>query len=446
MNKQTSLRSAFFRIVSVPLVICSLLIWSAGMAYIYTEVDEVYDATLAQYAREIDHLTREGVFAADGNIAEDPDAKPQHKYERKIMFRIFQDGKLVARSSFIDGLENAPLPPGYYNRMIEDKKWRIFVLASNETGRIVEVGNRYAIRYEMIRQLIICLLIPAILFLVAAMYLVWWGAARSLKQLVALSSQVDARDVNDMTPIADPTIPQEVQPLLSALNRLFTRVSDSFRREKEFTDNAAHELRTPLAAIKTQAQVIEKSETLTVEGQAGFGNLLEAIDRATGMVDSLLAFSRVQTDKSEYVPVDLSGLVRREADELLRFTSWRGRRMTVDVSPDTVISGSAQGLSILVRNIIVNALKFTPDTGEVKVSLSSDARGVVLRVTDTGPGIPDAMKDKVFERFFKGRKSVSSGSGLGLAIVKSIADMHGAEIKLSDNQPSGLVFEVRFKS
>ena len=205
-------------------------------------------------------------------------------------------------------------------------------------------------------------------------------------------------------------------------------------------------MRTPLAAIKTQAQVIEKSEILTVEGQAGFGNLLEAIDRATSMVDSLLAFSRVQADKSEYVPVDLSALVQREADELMRFTSWRGRRMTVDVAPDAVISGSAQGLSILVRNIIVNALKFTPDTGEVKVSLSSDARGVVLRVTDTGPGIPDAMKDKVFERFFKGRKSVSSGSGLGLAIVKSIADMHGAEIKLSDNLPSGLVFEVRFKS
>lgn len=446
MKTQTSLRSAFFRIVSVPLVVCSLLIWSAGMAYIYTEVDEVYDATLAQYAREIDHLSKQGIFGIDSNIDDDPAAKPQHRYERKIMFRIFQGDKMVARSSFIDGLENQPLAPGYYDRKIDGKRWRIFVLASTETGRIVEVGNRYGIRYEMMRQLIICLLVPAILFLVSAMYLVWWGAARSLKQLVALSSQVDARDVNDMTPIADPAIPQEVQPLLSALNRLFTRVSDSFRREKEFTDNAAHELRTPLAAIKTQAQVIEKSEILTVEGQAGFGNLLEAIDRATSMVDSLLAFSRVQTDKSEYVPVDLSGLVRREADELLRFTSSRGRRMTVDVSPDTVISGSAQGLSILVRNIIVNALKFTPDTGAVKVSLSSDARGAVLRVTDTGPGIPDAMKDKVFERFFKGRKSVSSGSGLGLAIVKSIADMHGAEIKLSDNLPSGLVFEVRFKS
>lgn len=446
MNKQTSLRRAFFRIVSVPLVICSLLIWSAGMAYIYTEVDEVYDATLAQYAREIDHLTKQGIFSVDENLGDDPAAKPQHKYERKIMFRIFENGKMVARSSFIDGLENAPLAPGYYDRKIDGKRWRIFVLASSETGHIVEVGNRYGIRYEMMRQLILCLLVPAILFLVAAMYLVWWGAARSLKQLVAISSQVDTRDVNDMTPIVDATIPQEVQPLLSALNRLFARVSDSFRREKEFTDNAAHELRTPLAAIKTQTQVIEKSETFTVEGQAGFANLLGAIDRAASMVDSLLAFSRVQSDKSEHAPVDLSALVKRETDELMRFTSWQGRRLATDIAPANIVSGSAQGLSILVRNIIVNALKFTPDNGEVKVSLSSGPHGTILRVADTGPGIPDAMKDKVFERFFKGQKSVSSGSGLGLAIVKSIADMHGAEIALSDNQPTGLVFEVRFKS
>jgi signal transduction histidine kinase len=445
MNTQPSLRRAFFKMVSVPLVICSLLIWSAGMAYIYTEVDEVYDATLVQYAREIDHLTKQGIFGVDADVEDDKASTLQHKYERKIMFRIFKGDRMVAWSSFTDGLKDPPLAPGYYDRNIDGKRWRIFVLASNETGRIIEVGNRYSIRYEMIRQLIICLLVPAILFLVAAIYLVWWGAARSLKQLVALSSQVDTRDVNDMTPIVDATIPQEVQPLLSALNRLFTRVSDGFRREKEFTDNAAHELRTPLAAIKTQAQVIEKSERLTVEGQAGFANLQGAIDRAAGMVDSLLAFSRVQADKGEHAPVDLAALVRRETDELMRFSSWQGRRVAVDIAPAAIVSGSAQGLSILVRNIIVNALKFAPESAEVKVAVMQEPRGVVLRVTDTGPGIPDALKDKVFDRFFKVQKSNSSGSGLGLAIVKSIADMHDAQITLSDNQPRGLVFEVLFR-
>ncbi len=443
MNKQVSLRAAFFKMVTVPLVACSILICAAALAYVTQEVDELYDATLAQYAREIDNLTQKGVFGA-GDTAGTPEPKAQHSYEKKIMFHIVQDGKIVLRSAFSRSFDEVLSKPGFYDRVIEGKKWRLFVLQSGE-GRTVEVGNRYDIRYEMMRQLVICLVIPAALFLTAALYLVWWGAARSLKQLVALSGQVDARDVNDMTPIVDATIPREVQPLLSALNRLFARVSDGFRREKEFTDNAAHELRTPLAAIKTQAQVIEKSETFTVEGQAGFGNLLNAIDRAASMVDSLLAFSRVQADKGEHLPVDLSALVRREADELLRFTSWQGRRVTLDVAPAAVISGSGQGLSILVRNIIVNALKFTPDNGEVKVAVLREPRGTVLRVTDAGPGIPDAMKDKVFDRFFKGQKSVSSGSGLGLAIVKSIAEMHDAEITLSDNQPSGLVFEVLFR-
>ncbi len=441
MSVQPSLRRVFLRVVAVPLLLCSIVIWSAGLLYTYHEVEEVYDATLAQFAREINQLIEQGSFA-EGQTVIAGAAEVHHKYERKIAFRVLRQGREVAHSAFPDPGESFP-GAGYYDRVIAGEKWRFFVLSPRGSDRTIEVAEEYAIRYEMILQLLGSMIVPATLFLAAVLGIVWWGATYSLRRLVALSTQVDARAVDDMTPIDDAAIPREVRPLLNALNRLFARVSEGFRREKEFTDNAAHELRTPLAAIKTQAQVIERSERLSESGRAGLGNLLSAIDRAAAMVDALLAFARVQADRSGMQAVDFSAIVQQELEDLLRYSGWRGRRIERDILPGITLRGSAQGLAILVRNILSNALKFTPESGGVSVALGRGAGGVVLRVSDTGPGIPDPLKDKVFERFFKGSKS-QSGSGLGLALVKSVADIHGARISLGDNQPSGLRFEVMF--
>lgn len=439
-----SLRRAFLKQVAIPLIVCSALVWLAGLAYIYHEVDEVYDATLAQFAKEIDQLTQKK--SSGGASKEDGEKKIQHKYERKISFRIAHKGKIIAQSAFTENMGPGPEKTGFYNREIDGERWRFFIYRKQASGVTVEVAEKYEIRYEMIVQLLGSLVVPAILFLVSVLFVVWWGATRSLRRVVALSAQMDARDVNDMTPVEDASIPQEVQPLLDALNRLFSRVSEGLRREREFSDNAAHELRTPLAAIKTQAQVLAKSEKMGEECKAGLANLLASIDRAAGMVDSLLTFTRLQSDKEEVRMIDFSALVGDEMKEILRFSVWKNRKIETNIQPGVSIRGSAQGLAIMVRNIVMNALKFSPETGHIAVTLSDSRDSVRFVVADTGPGIPDTLKDKVFDRFFKGKKSNSAGSGLGLSMVKWVADAHGAEIILTDNAPSGLTFEVRFPS
>lgn len=439
--KPPSLRRALLRLIAGPLLVCSLIIWLAGLAYIYHEVDEVYDATLAQFAREIGQLVQKG------QPPKLPDTRQNiggHSYERKISFRIFEGGKIVARSAYAVNGDAAPAAAGFGDQHIDGEKWRIFVTADKPAGRTVEVAEKYSIRYEMIFQLLGSLVFPAILFLATVVGVVWWGAGRSLARLEQLSAQVDARDVDDMTPITDTSIPREVQPLLAALNRLFARVSESFRREKEFTDNAAHELRTPLAAIKTQAQVLQKAEKMSKAGQEGLDNLINAIDRSSNMVQSLLEFTRLEADQSVMQQVDISALVVQELEELRRFSLWKNRRFDLKVEPGLCIEGVVQGLSVLVRNIIINALKFTPESGVITVTVKRAEGAVVFGVADTGPGIPDDMKQKVFDRFFKGSKSDAKGSGLGLAMVKWIADRHGATIALADNQPAGLVVEVKF--
>ncbi|MEZ0223111.1 MAG: ATP-binding protein [Alphaproteobacteria bacterium] len=440
--KPPSLRRILLKLIAGPLVACSLLIWSAGLVYIYHEVDEVYDATLSQFAREIGQLTQKSRMA---EVAPKPyEQSYKHSYERKIAFRIFQDDKIVARSLFAIYGGEAAGDPGFKDREFKGEKWRVFVTADERTGRTVEVAEKYSIRYEMIYQLLGSLIIPAFLFLVTVVLVVWRGAGRSLARLEQLSAQVDARHVDDMSAITDSAIPREVQPLLSALNRLFGRVSESFRREKEFTDNAAHELRTPLAAIKTQAQVLQKSEKMSKAGQEGLDNLVNAIDRASGMMDSLLEFTRLEADRSTMQPVDISAIVAQELQELQRFSLWKGRNVVLKAEPGLRIRGVMQGLSVLVRNVMLNALKFTPESGAISIDVSRTADAVVFSVADTGPGIPDNMKQKVFDRFFKASKSDVKGSGLGLAMVKWIADLHAAKITLADNQPSGLVVQIRF--
>lgn len=440
-TKPPSLRRALLRLIAGPLIACSLLIWVAGLLYIYHEVDEVYDATLAQFAREIGQLVQKGQTPAKPS---DDAQKVGHSYERKISFRIFQGGKIAAHSAYAINGDAAPGGPGFRDQDVDGEKWRVFVLADKGAGRTVEVAEKYSIRYEMIFQLLGSLIFPAVLFLATVVAAVWWGAGRSLARLELLSAQVDARDVDDMTAIIDPSIPREVQPLLAALNRLFARVSESFRREKEFTDNAAHELRTPLAAIKTQAQVLQKAEKMSRAGQEGFENLINAIDRSSNMVQSLLEFTRLEADQSGMQPVDLSELVMQEVEELRRFSLWKNRKIDLKIEQGICVQGVVQGLSVLVRNILMNALKFSPEAGVITVSVTQADGAAVFGVADTGPGIPDDIKHKVFERFYKGSKSDAKGSGLGLAMVKWIADRHGAKVELADNTPAGLIVKVGF--
>lgn len=433
-----SLRRDLLKSLALPIAGSVIVVAIVASLFIYEEIQEVYDATLAQYARTLAYtIPNEGSETQLAGVT-----GALQPYERKIAYRVFEGDHLLAQSSGAPAPEH--LEPGFSDTKINARPWRFFVLIDPVNGERVEVGERYAIRHELAFQLLGSLIIPAILLIAMMMVVVWRAATRGLARLSNVSRAVDARAADDLTPIATHQAPEEIEPLIDALNRLFVRIHDSFARERQFTDNAAHELRTPLAAIKTQAQVLQRTQTLTAEGAQQLDNLLQAVDRASQMTATLLAFARLQNETTPHAPCQLDDIIRAELHGLATLAQQHNVTLSYSSTGSARVIGQREGLSVLVRNLIENAIKFSPGAATITIRSEQNNDQLRLSVCDHGPGIPAAQRDKVFERFYRINKSSHSGTGLGLAMVKWVADQHHAHIALGDNTPSGLIVTVTF--
>lgn len=443
-DKSSSLRRQLLLWISIPVMIAGFFTAALAFAFSWHEIEEVYDAQMVHSAKVLLQLTEHEVLEnGKGDIqlgVENPNL--QHRYEKKMAFRIWHDEKLVTQSANASVFGDFEAAPGFSDQRIQGKPWRFFVFVDPEKGLRVETSERYAIRYELIGQLMISLIIPILVFIPIILAIVWIGVRRSLKPVVRLSHAVDKRHSEDLAPIVVADIPQEILPLVHALNRLFHRISDSFRREREFTDYAAHELRTPLAAMKTQTQVLLKKAHQMPECQEGLNNLHATIDRATYLIEQLLLLSRVQNESSIMEAIDIAECVRDVIDNSSRLAKARNQTITANIPDKLPINGNQDTLAILIRNIVDNALKYTPDGGSIDITLTPDA---ILTIKDTGPGLSDKDKTRVFGRFVRADRTGQIGSGLGLSIAQSIADTHGAGIQISDNKPHGLIVTVTFR-
>lgn len=434
-----SLRIDILRAMLWPLITAGALTLAVALAAIYHEVAEVYDLTLAQYARLIAEKTSDDVNLSRATF----DDFPSYKYERKITYRVVRDDGTQIVSS--DAAPEPPqnLPAGFSDHSIKGKPWRFLSVHDNENNRKIIMAERYAIRHELAFQLILSIFLPALLCAAAAAVIIWRATTRGLARLTNLSDQVDRRAADDLSPIHG-NIPVEIAGLLDALNRLLGRLSDSFARERQFTDNAAHELRTPLAAIKTQAQVIARTQDLSPAAREQLDHLLQGIDRAVALTENLLAFARLQNEPGQMQMVDLGVILQKECAELQ--TAAAAKDVTLDIHAPAGMTSLASGeaVAVLMRNIVQNAVKFSPAQASVRVALDRQPGKIVLTVADHGPGIAAPHKPRVFEQFYRIEKSRTPGTGLGLAMAKWVADMHGARIDIADNAPQGTVFTVTF--
>ena len=444
MNKNYSLRRRLILWISLSILCATLLALLASYIFASHEVEEVYDAQLVHYAKVLLQLTQHEIMEDEGFDLgiENPDL--QHKYERKFSFRIWVDNEIITQSPNTKAFAGFEAPPGFSNQNIDDHEWRFFVFIVPENKIKIEVSESYDIRYELIVQFIAALILPALMFLPVIFLIIWIGVRKILKPVVKISAMVDKRGSSDLSPIHTNKAPQEIIPLLQALNRLFTRIEKSFVREREFTDNAAHELRTPLAAMKTQTQVLLKKAQAMPDCREGLDNLHASIDRASKMVDQLLAFSRLQANQIEFETVDLSSLAQDILKDISPLAVKKRIEMRADIAPVITIKGNRNALEIMLRNLIDNAIKFTPADGRIDVSVFEEGHKAVLKIFDTGPGIKDTEKDKVFERFYRVQKN-KKGSGLGLSMAKWVCDVHSAEIYLSDNDPNGSIVTFSMK-
>lgn len=444
MNKTSpSLKKRLVVYISTPVIMAGLLIALLSFLFSWHEITEVYDSQMAHTAHVLVDLIEDDVDSPDykARHALKTHSDIQHPYERKTGYRVWYHEELILESFRARDFGEFRAPEGYSKQYLAGKPWRFFVYKDPVRNVTVEISERFAIRYELINQLMLSLLIPACLFIPVILAMIWWATGKSLQPLTQLSKAVDTRHSDDLSPINISNIPAEIMPLTQAMNRLLHRLGDSFRREREFTDNAAHELRTPLAAMKTQTQVLNKRLGHKLEVKEGFENLNATIDRTHHLVEQLLSMARLQNQTFKLSPVDLSECLQQEIHELMPLFKAKSLSLQTDIAQDVKVNGHSETLSILLRNLIDNAIKYTPNNGSITINLSTDG---LLEIRDTGSGIPDKDKQRVFERFVRIDKTGQIGSGLGLSISAWIAHIHGITIDLSDHAPYGLVIKMKW--
>ncbi len=358
-----------------------------------------------------------------------------------------QQGNLILHSV------NAPATPlsegdnGLTNTFIQGNKWHVFTIHDRKTNYTIIVASQLdkqnSLRISILQHDLILIFI---MFPVAGLF-VWLTLLFTLKKLKKLTDEVSHRAPDYLEPVDIEKVPREVEPLVLELNKFFGILKDAFARDKRFAADAAHELKTPLAAMKTQAQVALKASNPERRTTA-IENVIAGVDRSTHIVQQLLTLNRLGPGSSiKKQKLDLEPIIREILAELAPNALHKNIELDFKAAqyPAWIYADKAS-MAILVRNLIDNAIRYTFEDGKVHVSIINTPQHVIFRVTDTGPGIPPKLRDRIFERFFRVLGTKQSGSGLGLAIVHQIAQLHAAEINL-ETPPSGfgLQIEIRFK-
>ena len=442
----------------LPLLTGVTLYWLAILVWVYAdthhEIDELFDAQLAQAAQSIlalgksqlEELAEHGTNAPQ--YALDEFAHSVHPYQRQIMFQIWHGrDTLVSRSA------NAPMAPltatdGYAEADDPDGAsghWRYFSQWDARHQYRVIVGESHAVRDELIGHIVWRLLIPALLGLPLLGGWVWLATRRGLRPLDAVAHQIAAREPSRLHALTPTEAPEEIRPLVAALNGLFVRVEQTLEAERRFTADAAHELRTPLAALGIQAQVALRAQD-AAERTHALHQLQAGADRGARLVNQLLTLARIDPEKGLHKQaVALDRLSEEICAAHGTMALEKNIRLELETAP-LIVQGDADMLRILLRNLIDNAIQYTPAGGRVDVRVNVRGAEHTLTVADTGPGIPAHERATVLHRFYRLAGQETQGSGLGLSIVARIAELHGAQLELADGENGGLLVRVRFSA
>jgi len=368
-------------------------------------------------------------------------------YECNITFQIWIDNALMIRSQFAPEKRLQALE-GFSFRDINDEPFRLFTLRNDYFKADIIVAQSLNARHKLTTNIIWSIVTPFFLALPVLMLLTWFLIGEALKPLKKIAKQVETRSHDDLSPLSSEKIPSEISVCVTSINDLMLKLKDAFRREKDFTANAAHELRTPLAVLKTQAEVALRAQDEDQQSRA-LSQIDTGVDRATRLIEQLLTMARVDPQESSknFIDVDLCQIVIQVVADLIPRIDSKMIDLGVEDCSVAMVKGFEPALMILARNIIENAVNYTGEGGEINVSVLKQDEDVVLLVCDNGPGIDPQQRKRVFERFYRDVNHSSSvhGSGLGLSIVRRIADIHHAEITLGEpDHGSGLIFKVRF--
>ena len=320
--------------------------------------------------------------------------------------------------------------------------YRVFSMQTR--SQVIQVAQNMAARRDMARSLALRTLAPLAIMAPLLVLAVWWGVSRSLAPVERVRRQLAQRQADDLSPVNDAQLPDEVQPLVSELNLLFERVQRAFTAQQHFVADAAHELRSPLAALRLQLQGLQRAGD-DVARAAAIERLSAGIDRATRLVEQLLTLARQEAGTAATDPVDLRAVAQLALADVAPAAQVRGMDVGLLDSDAATVPGNAEALRMLARNLLDNAIKYTPPGGRVDLQVRADNGHAVLTVDDSGPGIAPEHRERVMQRFVRETADGAPGSGLGLAIVQAIAQSHGATVQLGASpRLGGLLVTVRF--
>lgn len=403
------------------------------------ELDELLDGHLAQAAAIL--VVQQAQEVGEDDHGEGIDAPSLHHYAPKVAFQVFHEGKLAMRSA------NAPMKAmaganddfkaGFDTVQIDGAAWRVFSAHGSESDVDVYVGEEVHARANILWAVLRGTLLPMAIALPLLALALWWAIHRSVAPMRQLGLTLARRQPNTLEPLALDGAPAEIAPMVDALNGLFERIATLIESERRFTADASHELRTPIAAIRAQAQVA-MGETDDALRRHALDNTLQGCDRAIRLVDQLLTLSRLEASAAPAMEdVDLVRLVRRVAADLAPTAIGRGQLLEFEATDPCHMTGNETLLTILVRNLVDNAMRYSPNSTRIVVALQQEHGHIRLAVEDSGPGLNSADTARLGERFFRVPGSNQSGSGLGWSIVKRIATVQRLTLHVGHSSTLG---------
>ena len=434
-----SLRWRLLGLVSIAAVLIVGLAAALSYQQARHEVQELMDGQMTRMARLMLAQVQEDathLMNLPGFLAAQRGFRTSHS-ELTLEYQIGKpDGTVLVRSEGIpvDAFANAL---GFSTVIYENKPWRNLILETTDGAYRIQVAQSIRKRdkeaLEISRKTTLPLAVVFPLLLVA----IYFSVRRGLKPLDELAHDVSCRSPENLSLLPDEATPREVQPLVTALNRLIFRVNNSLENERRFTADAAHELRTPLAAVRIQTQVAMLSEDVEKRNHA-LAQALAGVDRSTRLVEQMLRLARLDPLARLLTPekVDLAELVRDVVAGLRDASS--ATAITVDLDETaSLIDGDVGLLEIALRNLVDNSLRYSAPDSSVMVFLRSETVGLVMGVSDNGPGVKAEELPRLVERFYRGASVQAEGSGLGLTIVHRIAELHGARLELANREGGG---------
>ncbi len=454
-----------------------LMLCSSILVYLDAreEVDELFDASLVQTARVLNGLlTLEAIqenkqrllnalAKKDANLSDFTEAATPlgHKYEKKLFFQIWSaDKELLLKSASIHTTPPILFQQGFRDEIIDGQQWRTFTLFSEKDPFWMVVGERDDIRSELVHNISRDHALPLLIFIPAFALTVWLLIRSGFRPLHQLVTHVKKQEYNSLASSEIPNTPSEIIALKHALNELFSRLSASYQRENRFASDAAHEFKNPLAALLIHVDdLLETSNNQ--EHTASLLSIKKAAQQLSHLVNQLLALSRAEASIEPKTSVDLRRVCYECYDQLASKAEHKRHQFSLDIEESgssTENAGKVQEKKytiqadeiLLIRsisNLLDNAIRYTPTEGKIRLHCFIENDHPCITIDDSGPGIPDVLCDKVFDRFFRISGSGQSGSGLGLSIVQQGANYHDAELLLGQSDLGGLkasfVFEAQ---